>query len=199
MPNPNHEPAGSSKGGEFAKSSDTNQKMNDAIRKEVGIYSGRPATTIHGKPMSWTKKSQLELITSTDDSKRMDVFDELKMGKDEEPKNAGMQEIHSAVGDVTNNLYIKRDSQGHIIAAASYSIDGGYNMNGHDVSMVHINHIGSIQAGEGMSLVKTLEDYGKKQGAKGMVLESRYEARDYWVKTGFSLMGNSANRFMKKI
>lgn len=39
MPNPNHEPAGTSKGGEFAKSSGANQKMNEIIRKGAGVSS----------------------------------------------------------------------------------------------------------------------------------------------------------------
>lgn len=189
--NPYHVPKGSSEGGQFTSGqlSTIEDNARQAAGLSVNIMIRKGVGKVH----------QTELISNQDDSKRQDIMKELRVGIGEEPSNAGMQEIHSAVGDVENNLLIKRNSRGQIVAAASYSIEGGYNIDGNSVSMLHINHIGSIQAGEGISLVSTLESVGKKQNTKGIVLESRVGAREYWAKTGFTLLGNSANRFVRKI
>jgi hypothetical protein len=107
-------------------------------------------------------------------------------------------EMYAASNDYLCDVYIKRNPEGKIIAAASFSFDNGWNIDGKEVSMLHIGHIGSLQAGEGLRIISALEKIGKERGAVGLTLESRLAAREYWAKTGFQLVGNSANRYMRK-
>ena len=127
----------------------------------------------------------------TDESARLDIFDELKVSRDEGAiKSEARQEIEAAVGDYGNDLFVQRNAQSDIVAAASFYKDG--------TSLI-INHIGSSQAGEGLVVIKQLEQIARERGATRLEVWSRMAARDYWQAIGFAPLGNSANKFTRNI
>lgn len=159
-----------------------------------------------GHPFRGNQWTEGQVIKSDDEKARQDLYYEVKgssifkdlNGYDKESpslddgdnKVASSQEILSAVRDLTNDVYVKRSQSGEIIGAASYYLDGD--------TMV-INHMGSKQKGVGRSMVNSIIDIAKEEGAATIRADARVGARSFWDHIGFKLRGNSANSYEMKL